>query len=86
MARVASDHLPIAILREPGGLSARIYRCDGMHGRYYTVDFIRLFKCNDKLHITRGFREEHLLLLAHLSIRCHSKINSLIDSDELGIN
>ena len=75
MGRVATDHYPVAVLHENGGLSANIYECVGVQGTYFTTTFSRIFEHKGKLYQTSFVREEHLLSLAQLAKRCHAFIN-----------
>ena len=75
MGQVATDHYPIAVLHEAGGLSANIYECVGVQGTYFTTTFSRIFEYKGKRYQTSLVREEHLLPLAQLAKRCHAFIS-----------
>jgi len=77
MGQVATDHYPIAVLHEAGGLSANIYECVGVQGTYFTTSFSRIFEFEGKPYQTCFLRKEHLLSLAQLAKRCHSHINHI---------
>lgn len=62
MAELASDFYPETILREAGGLTASVYRCQGQQGEYFMTTFARIFG-NDKptaLNQTDVFLYPHL--------------------------
>lgn len=77
MAELASDFYPETILREAGGLTASVYRCQGQQGEYFMTTFARTFEYDGKTYVTDRFRHEHLLAIAHLAERAFIRIKML---------
>lgn len=77
MAQLASDYYPETVLKEEGGLTASIYRCQGQQGEYFMTTFARYFEYRSKIHCTDLFRYEHLLPLSHLAKRAFARIKQL---------